>query len=54
MFRWRSGGVKRYCRCARDLRRVRHGRRLRPRLGQPGKYEAELGYGGAQPWKAHK
>ena len=32
---------------ARDQRRLRHDRRLRPRLGQPGKHLAQLGHGGA-------
>ncbi len=31
----------------RCLRRFRHRRRLRPRLGQPGKHDAKLGHGGA-------
>ena len=31
---------------ARDLRRLRHRRRLRPRLGEPGEHDAELGHGG--------
>ena len=32
---------------ARDQRRLRHRRRLRPRLGQSGEHHAQLGHGGA-------